>query len=220
MSNSRETSAEKYIAKLFVDEKPTAVRIRERLAADGKLGINVGAAEAGLLQFLARMVNAKVVVEIGLLYGYSTYFLADALPVDGVVHSFEKSEENYSAARELLGGSDVGSKIQLHLGDALAELDKLGDLKADLIFIDADKNNYDNYLNWAFEHVRVGGLIVGDNTFLWGAVYGEPSPSGPQASAAAKEAMTQFNSRMAEHPDYNSIIIPTREGMTVAQRIR
>lgn len=220
MSNSRETSAEKYIAKLFVDEKPAAVRIRERLAADGKLGINVGAAEAGLLQFLARMVNAKVVVEIGLLYGYSTYFLADALPADGVVHSFEKSEENYAAARELLSGSDVGSKIQLHLGDALAKLGELSDIKADLIFIDADKNNYDNYLTWAFEHVRVGGLIIGDNTFLWGAVYGEPISDGPKASVAAVEAMTKFNSRLAQHPDFNSIIIPTREGMTVAQRLR
>lgn len=220
MSNTRETSAEKYIANLFVDEKPAARSIRERLAADGKLGINVGAAEAGLLQFLARMIGAKLVVEIGLLYGYSTYFLADALPADGVVHSFEKSEENYGVARELLGASDVGSKVELHLGDALTELKKLSDIKADLIFIDADKNNYDNYLSWAFEHVRVGGIIVGDNTFLWGAAYGEPWADGPKASVAAVEAMAKFNSRLAEHPDFNSIIIPTREGMTVGQRIR
>jgi predicted O-methyltransferase YrrM len=220
MSNSRETNAEKYVAKQFVKESSRAQAIRHALESDGKLGINVGAAEAGLLQFLLRMVGAKTVVEIGLLYGYSTYFMAEALPTGGKLHSFEKSPENFARAKELLGSDDVSSKIELHLGDALSELKKLGSLQADVIFIDADKNNYDNYLTWAFEHVRVGGLIIGDNSLLWGGVYNEPAADGPKPSAAAIESMKNFNKRIAEHPDYNSILIPTREGMTVGQRLR
>lgn len=220
MSHSRETAAEKYIANLFVTEKPPARAIQEALTTDGKIGINVGAAEAGILQFLLRMVKARTVVEIGLLYGYSTYFMAEALPADGRIHSIEKSEENFKRASELLKASDMGSKIELHLGDALTELKKLGDLRADLIFIDADKGNYDNYLTWAFEHVRVGGLIVGDNSLLWGAVYDQHNGNGPKLNAATVDAMKSFNRRLAEHPDYNSILIPTREGMTVGQRLR
>lgn len=220
MAISRETQAEKYIANLFVEEKPTAVAIREALIKDGKIGINVGAAEAGVLQFLVRLVKAKTIVEIGLLYGYSTYFLAEALPSDGKIHSFEKSEENFKKASALLGASDQSSKIELHLGDALTELKKLGSLQADIIFIDADKNNYDNYLTWAFEHVRVGGLIIGDNSLLWGGVYDQPAADGPKPSAAAIQSMKSFNQRLAEHPDYSAILIPTREGLTVGERLR
>ncbi len=217
MANSRITKAEEYIGQVFAPESKVAQEIRQALTIDGKVGINVCAAEAGVLQFLMKMINAKTVVEIGLLYGYSTLFMAEALPDGGVIHSFEKSPENYEKARALLSTAPEWSKIKLYLGDAQEELKKLGSIQADLIFIDADKPGYDNYLTWAFEHVRVGGLIVGDNTLLWGGVYDEPQQ---ELSKSAIASMKSFNKRLADHPNYNSILLSTREGQTVAQRVR
>ncbi len=217
MANTRVTKAEEYIGELFAPESAGAREIRQTLVEDGKIGINVCAAEAGVLRFLMGMVQAKTVVEIGLLYGYSTLFMAEALPEGGVIHSFEKNPENYDKAKSLLSKTEQWPKIKLHLGDAQEELKKLGSIEADVIFIDADKPGYDGYLNWAFEHVRVGGLIIGDNTLLWGGVYDEPQQ---ELSKSAIASMKSFNKRLAENINYNSILLPTREGQTVAQRIR
>lgn len=217
MAHTRSTPAEDYIGQLFVPETKGATAIREALIRDDKIGINVSSAEAGVLQFLMKMIGAKTVVEIGLLYGYSTLFMAEALPDDGVIHSFEKNEENYNHAFSLLSATPQFSKIKLHLGDARVGLAELGDIQADFIFIDADKPGYDSYLTWAFEHVRRGGLIVGDNTLLWGGVYDEPQQ---ELSKSAIASMKSFNKRIAENKNYNSILVPTREGLTVAQRLR
>lgn len=75
---------------------------------------------------------------------------------------------------------------------------------------------YSKYLDWAEQHVRPGGLIVGDNTFLWGGVYDEPSEDIGQKSI---QAMKEFNQRLADPAKYNSTLIPTVEGLTVAQKL-
>lgn len=217
MAHTRVTKAEEYIGQIFAPESVGAKEIRQALTEDDKIGINVCAAEAGVLRFLMGMIKAKTVVEIGLLYGYSTLFMAEALPDDGVIHSFEKNPENYDKAKSLLSKTEQWPKIKLHLGDASEELKKLGSIQADLIFIDADKPGYDNYLTWAFEHVRIGGLIVGDNTLLWGGVYDDPQQ---ELSKSAVASMKSFNKRIAENINYNSILLPTREGQTIAQRLR
>lgn len=217
MSRSRSTIAEDYIAKLFGHETPHHVAVREALARDGKEGINIGMAEGSILQFLLRAVRAKIVVEIGTLYGYSTLYFAEALPEDGRVISLEKSVENYQKAKELLMKSPWNSKIELHNGDATEILKSLK-VQPDVVFIDADKPGYPRYLNWALENVRVGGLIIGDNTFLFGHLIGAPHDMDVRPGSV--QAMTQFNERLAKHPDFCATIIPTHEGMTVAVRLK
>jgi predicted O-methyltransferase YrrM len=217
MSRNRHTKAEDYIAKLFGRESPHHLAIREALARDGKEGINVGAAEGAILKFLLGLIRARTVVEIGTLYGYSTLYIAESLPANGKVISLEKNEEHFAQAKMLLGRSSQASKIDLRQGDALENLEKLGDIEADAVFVDADKPNYANYLKWAVKHVRVGGLIIGDNTFLFGHMIGEDR--GQSTSDTALASMREFNESLANNPDFRAVILPTYEGMTVAERI-
>jgi predicted O-methyltransferase YrrM len=90
----------------------------------------------------------------------------------------------------------------------------------DMVFIDADKPGYPEYLDWAEEYVRKGGLIVGDNTLLFGHVWSESAPQGAGApSRTAWNAMREFNRRLADPAKYHSVLIPTEEGMTVAIKL-
>jgi predicted O-methyltransferase YrrM len=210
---------EKYMAEAFPVEDEVLRRIRQELVLDGKDGIQIGVSDARLLQFLARLAGAKMVVEVGTLYGYSTLCWARALPEDGVVFSVDVEEAHHRKARDLLAGAkEDGKKIRLITGDArvkLAELSPLGPF--DIVFIDANKIAYLDYLDWAEENVRPGGLIVGDNTFLFGAMYGESRD--PQVNEKARAVMSEFNRRLANTKKYNSCIVPTSEGITVAQRL-
>jgi len=86
----------------------------------------------------------------------------------------------------------------------------------DLAFVDADKSGYPDYLSWCEKNVRRGGLIVGDNTFLWGALWNQPEHDIGEVEV---QAMSEFNRRLSDPTRYNSILIPSREGMTVAQKL-
>ena len=87
----------------------------------------------------------------------------------------------------------------------------------DMVFIDADKLNYSNYLNWAEQHVRKGGLIIGDNTFLSGAVYGEPTTD--RISPSALKSVHEFNQRLGNSTLYASTMLPTKEGWTMGIKL-
>jgi predicted O-methyltransferase YrrM len=215
---SRETLSlsEQYIQKHFCREDEDLVRVRERLIADGKFGINVGSSEGKFLQFLVGLTRPKRIVEIGVLYGYSTLWMAKALDPDGQIVAIEKDEKNFKVAQELIGQSQVCDRVILRQGDAREILKDL-DFKPDFIFIDADKGGYREYLDWAMAQVQVGGLIVGDNTFLFGHIIGEDR--GERASAAALAAMTYFNETLARSPHFRAVMVPSHEGITLAQRL-
>lgn len=217
MSREILSNSEKYILQHFVHEDEDLVRVRKALIADGKFGINVSGTEGKLLQFLVGLTGAKRVVEIGVLYGYSTLWMAKALPEDGQVIAIERDEKNFIKAKELMGASSVAERVHLIQGDAREALASL-DVTPDLVFIDADKANYRHYLDWAMRAVRVGGVIVGDNTFLFGHLIGEDR--GEKAGAAAIESMRYFNETLAQAKNFRSVMIPTYEGMTLAQRLR
>lgn len=218
MSRGRNTKAQDYITQHFVQESPLHLKIAERLKADSKFGINVAPYEGRLLQFLMQMNGCKKVLEIGTLYGYSTLWMAEALPADGKLVTIEYNPEHFAAAESLLSQSDTWKKIKMLQGPALEKLTEV-DFQPDFIFIDADKPNYANYLNWAMEHVAQGGLIVGDNTFLFGHLIGEDRGEGPSGSPAAIKAMSTFNETLAKAKGFRSIMIPTWEGLTIAQKI-
>ena len=98
-------------------------------------------------------------------------------------------------------------------GDAIEILDNL-DSEFDMIFIDADKINYVNYLNWAEKHIRFGGLIVADNTLLSGAVYKNELPY--RIRKTTKNIMKEFNLRLSNNKKYTSILLPSTDGITIA----
>ena len=209
---------QQYMSETFPVEDEHLVAIREALSRDGKDGIQIAAADGRLLQFLLRMAGVQKMVEVGTLYGYSTLCFARALPSDGVIYSLDVSEEHHSCARELLSKTEEWSRIQLITGDARMNL---GELTAkgpfDAVFIDADKSSYLDYLTWAEANVRVGGLIIGDNTFLFDALFGVSR--APNMGEKQIRVMREFNQRLADRDRYNSCIISTQEGITVAQRM-
>ncbi len=209
---SQATPAIAYIRQTFAQEDALLVRIRETLEVMGR-AIQVGADEGRFLQVLIAMAGVKTVVEVGTLGGYSTLWMARALPENGHIHTIEKSPENAEMARRHFAESEVGHKITVHEGDAVEVLAGLTG-SYDMTFIDADKASYCKYLDWAEAHIRSGGVIVGDNTFLFGGVYQDPLPQGVKASTA--KIMQEFNRRLADANRYTSILVPTEEGMTVA----
>lgn len=216
MSRENLSKSEIYIHKTFVKDDLDLVRVREALKVDGKFGINVSGSEGKFLQFLVGVSRAKVIVEIGVLYGYSTLWMAKALPPDGQIIAIEKDLKNFERASELIKNSNVSGKIKLINGDAREVLGQIN-IAPDMIFIDADKANYRHYLDWAMSAVKVGGLIVGDNTFLFGHMIDEDR--GEKTSPTAIESMKYFNETLAASTQFRSIMIPTYEGMTLAQRL-
>lgn len=209
---------EQYMSQTFPIEDQHLVEIREMLNRDGKDGIQIAAADGRMLQFLLRLNGAKKMVEVGTLYGYSTLCFARALGDDGKIYSLDVSVPNHEKARALLSKTKEWPRIHLMTGDArqlLSELTAQGPF--DAVFIDADKSSYLEYLNWAEANVKVGGLIIGDNTFLFDALFGESRDRN--MSEKHIQVMKEFNLRLADTKRYNSCIISTSEGVTVAQKM-
>ena len=210
----RQTASKKdqYINKTFAHEDCHLSGIRETLSRKGKAGIHIDPYEGRLLGFLLQSIQAKTVIEIGTLYGYSTLWMAQSLPDQGKIISIEKSPENHKQAQTLLERTPQWNQIELKLGEALHILPKLNEIY-DVVFIDADKSGYMDYLTWADKHIRPGGLIIGDNTLLFDHVIGEGQKEVPHGQV---ETMKRFNEHLSDPQRYNSVMIPTYEGMTVA----
>lgn len=216
MSREKPSASEQYIIDHFGREDDYLVRVRQALNEDGKLGINVSAVEGKFLQFLVGATQAKTIVEVGVLYGYSTLWMAKALPPEGKLFAIERDERNYVRAKELIAACPYGERVELICGDAREILATLT-VAPDLVFIDADKVNYRHYLDWAMKAVKVGGVIVGDNTFLFGHLIGEDR--GEKTSPTAIESMRYFNEALAKAPNFRATMIPTYEGLTLAHRL-
>lgn len=207
---------EKYLNEVFGLSDPELEPVRRRLEAGGVDFMALSGFEARLLRFLVRALGVKTIVEVGTLYGYSALCLAGALPEGGHLWTIEKNEAHWRAAGEAFRESRFGSRITSLRGEALSELEKL-DGPFDMCFIDANKGGYLEYLDWAERNVRRGGLIVGDNTFLWGGVYG--TSRNPNSGPTQIETMRAFNARLADPTRYDSTLIPTSEGLTIGIKL-
>ena len=199
-----------YIRKLFAPESTELKNIREH-TTDKNDQISIFPEEGKLLQLLIQLAGVKTVVEIGTLAGYSTQWIAEALPEDGYIYSFEKDKKRAEMAKENLHHP----KITLITGDAISMLPTISSRAPfDMVFIDADKLHYLDYLDWAEKNIRKGGLIIGDNTLLFDAVWRQTLPD--RVRQTALQAMRTFNERLADPAKYTSILLPTQEGLTVA----
>lgn len=211
------TPSVQYIRDNFAQEDTLLREIRSDLASRGR-PINVGPDEGKILHVLLTMIQARKVVEVGTLGAYSTLWMARALPEEGHLWTCENDPAYAQLAGESIARSDCAGKITILEGnaaDTLPTIESHGPF--DAIFIDADKASYPAYLDWAETHIRSGGLIIGDNTFLFSAVYSEELPEGVRAKT--RDAMRAFNARLADESKYTSILLPTIEGMTVAVKL-
>jgi caffeoyl-CoA O-methyltransferase len=190
--------------------------VADALAA-GMPEIQVSPNQGRLLYLLAKISGARRVLEIGTLAGYSTTWLARALPDDGRVISLELDQRHADVAHRNLVRADVASRVTIRVGraaDTLRDLIDRREAPFDFIFIDADKPGYMAYLELALQLSRPGTVILADNVIRNGAVM-DDSPSDDNARAARA-----FNAAVATHPQLESIILPimrkTIDGMSIS----
>ena len=192
-----------YVEGLFAPPDPALENALRRSREAGLPEINVSATEGKLLRMLAEMVGAKRILEIGTLGGYSAIHLARALPENGVLISLELNERHADVARENVAEARLAKQIDVRVGDArelLAGMAENGEGPFDLVFIDADKGGYPEYLGWALRLSRPGSSILGDNAIRGGSVL-DP---GDESSRAIRE----FNEKLARDPRLSSLVLP------------
>ncbi|UNK47720.1 O-methyltransferase [Arthrobacter sulfonylureivorans] len=170
------TAVEDYLTVTLVGEDQAQVSARESADREGLPAIEVSAPQGKLLMLLAKLTGARKVLEIGTLGGYSTIWLARGVSDGGEVVSCEYEPHHAEVARRNLEAAGVADKVSIRVGAALETLPSLAagnDGPFDLVFIDADKENNRNYVEWALRLTRPGSLIVVDNVVRSGQVLAE-----------------------------------------------
>ena len=173
MTQALWTAIDDYIVGALAPSDPALDQALADSKAAGLPAINVAPNQGKLLQLLARMIGARRILEVGTLGGYSTIWLARALPADGRLISLEYSPAHAEVARANLARAGLSDRVEVRLGPALDSLPTLAaEAKQpfDLVFIDADKENNPGYFAWALKLTRPGGLIIVDNVVRGGAV--------------------------------------------------
>jgi caffeoyl-CoA O-methyltransferase len=192
--------------------------IRERCAAEGLPAIQVGRFDGLHLEVLARACGARRAVEIGTLGGYSGVCLLRGMGEDGFLHTFELDPRHAEVARASFRRAGVEARVAIHVGAAAERLPEVeAEGPFDLVFVDADKLGYPAYLAWAEAHLRVGGVLLADNTFGFGHVH-EERPAGESAEAMA--ALRRFSERLAQGGRFRATMLPTAEGLSLGVKVR
>lgn len=212
---------EHFIQKHYVNEAPLFLEMRETAKTKKCDHMMVAPSEARLLQSLIEVHNSKKIIEIGCLYGYSAIYMAQGITNskdgDGKVWTLEKNTENANFAQKFFDQSEVKNKIELVIGDAhenLKNLEKHGPF--DCVFIDADKSGYPQYLEWAEKNVRKGGLIIADNTFLGGSMWGREQENYSQTQITA---MRKFHEAFSDSKRFKSVVYPSHDGIAVGVKV-
>ncbi len=170
--------------------------------------IQISPIQGKLLQVLAAACNAHKILEIGALGGYSGIWLARSLPADGRLITLEISPEHAAVVRNSFEKAGVSDRTEVRVGRALDLLPHLeSEAPFDLVFIDADKSPYPQYLEWAMRLTRPGGIIVADNCIRGGKAF-----LPPQDDVAA--GVAEYNRRIASDPRLASLLLAMDEDYT------
>ena len=190
-----------YIERLFLpDDAAMAGTVRTSLDADMPQ-IHVSPVQGKYLHLLARLCGAHRILEVGTLAGYSTIWLARALPADGKLVTLEHSQKHADIAAGNLAAAGVSDRVTIRVGAALETLPRLVDEPPfDMVFIDANKDDYPAYLDWSVALTRPGGLILADNVVRAGRVL------SPAEQDIASQGANAFNQALANHPRLDAVI--------------
>ena len=166
-----------------------------------------------VLSMISKLVNPKHILEIGTYTGYATLCLAEGLQENGTLDTMDNNEELYDFQRKYFDLSQWKGQITQHLGNALNMIPSLNK-KFDLVFIDADKENYINYFNMIVPLMNKGGIILSDNV-LWSGKVLEPV----KANDKSTKILLEYNQLLKEDPRVETVLLPIRDGLTVSRVI-
>ncbi len=200
---TEDTSISQYTTTLFGGEDPLLEQMRQDAIAEGLPPIQVSVELGRLLQLTTMMLGARRVLEIGALFGYSSILIARALPEDGKIITLELEPKHVEVTTRNLERAGMANKVQVRQGNALDALQTLQGESFDLVFIDADKESYPQYLDWALRLTRAGSVIIADNVWRGGGVV--------HPDDQATRALADFNNRLASNPKLFSTIVAHKD---------
>jgi len=165
------------------------------------------------LSLLSKMVQPRTILEIGTYTGYATLCLAEGLHPEGVLHTIDIKEELTDLQREFFDRSGYGNQIVQHLGKAADIIPSLN-TTFDLVFIDADKQNYAHYFDLVIEKMNRGGIILSDNVLWSGKVVEEVKHNDKHT-----QALMAYNQKIKDDPRVETVLLPIRDGITLSRVI-
>ncbi|PSL40982.1 putative O-methyltransferase YrrM [Planomicrobium soli] len=203
-----------YIDSIFQNEDDLLEEVLQSIEENGMRPISVSPSSGKLLTMLVAVSGAKNILEIGALGGYSGICLARGFGETGHLTSLELMETYAALAKRNLTKAGFGQQVTYMTGPALHSFEQLAafNKRFDFFFIDADKENYENYLAACIELAEAGALIVADNVLAGGTV--ADSDLQPKQYT---ENMLAFNETVANHPLLESVLLPIGDGMTVSR---
>lgn len=205
-----------YLTSVSVQETDVQRRLRAETARLSMAQMQIAPEQGQFLGWLARLINARRALEIGVFTGYSSLCVAYALPTDGRLIACDINEQWTTIARHYWQEAGVADKIDLRLAPALDTLDQLLESGHgggfDYIFIDADKRNYLNYYERALQLLRPGGVLLADNV-LWSGRVADPSQQDRNT-----EALRAFNAHLASDQRIWLSMLPLADGLTLAMK--
>ncbi len=163
------------------------------------------------LSMLSKLIKPKTILELGTYTGFSTLCLAEGLPEDGQIFTIDIKDELVDFQKKYFEASPYKHQIHSFLGSALAIIPTLN-TTYDLVFIDADKNNYLNYFHLIMPLMNPGGVILSDNV-LWSGKILEPTKPNDQDTLVLKE----YNQLLANDPRLETVLLPIRDGITISR---
>jgi len=164
-----------------------------------------------VLSMLAKLIRPKSILEIGTYTGYSALCLAEGMQTEGNLYTIDKNEELEDFQRKYFDLSPWGKQIHQYVGNALEVIPQI-DVEFDLVFIDADKQNYPNYFDIILPKIKSGGVILSDNV-LWSGKIVESVKKGDNDT----EALLLYNKKINEDPRVETVLLPIRDGLTVTR---
>ena len=171
-----------------------------------------GHLQGRLLSMLSKMIAPKNILEIGTYTGYSALCLAEGLKPDGTLHTLDINEEYTAVAKRYFTKSEFGKNIKQHIGNALDIIPSFN-CKFQLVFIDADKENYDNYFDAIIDKMDVGGLVIADNV-LWSGKVTEKQKDEETT------ALDNYNKKIVASDRVETVLFPVRDGLMISRKVK
>jgi len=172
-----------------------------------------GHLQGQVLRMLAHMVRPTTILEVGTYTGYSALCLAEVLQPGGMLHTIDVNAELEEMVRSYIGRSGMEDRITFHVGDARQVIPAIPG-QFDLVFIDADKQNYANYFDLVIGRMRKGGIIIADNVLWSGKV-----TSDPATMDAETRGIHEFNHKVHADPRVENVLFPVRDGLMVCRAL-